>query len=256
MLTTLLAAARYEFRMQIARRAVWIAAALLAALLLLGAIPHWSARDTTTNEVGVYALLFNILAPVVYGCLLADRLVRDRRLGVVEILDALPARPGARLLGKYTGATTACAVPLLTVWSIALVRFAVTAHDWAVLPLGWGAFAAIELPALLFVAAFALVGPTMLGVPLFLVLFVGYWFWGNLVPSGTMPTLSGTWLSPLGDHARLALFGGGPFADAHSYAGSAQSLGAGIGSIAALVATAAVVLAAALTHQARTRAAR
>lgn len=158
--------------------------------------------------------------------------------------------------GKYLGNTTACLLPLLVIWIVALIRVALSRHDWQALPLGLGAFAAIEVPALLFVAAFALACPTVLGAPLFRVLFIGYWFWGNLITAKVMPTLSGTWLAPLGDHARLAFFGGGPFADAHSYAGARQSLAAGLGSILTLLALAGAAMLAMIINQNRLRAAR
>jgi len=253
---TVLAAARYEFRMQITRRTTWITSLLLAVLLLAGSIPHWDPANTFAADIGIYAMLFNILPPVVFGALLADRAVRDGRLGVEELLDSLPTPPTARLWGKYLGTAAACLLPLLVTWCLALVRAGASRHDWHALPLGLGAFAAIEVPALLFVAAFALACPTVLGAPLFRVLLVGYWFWGNLVTAQVMPTPSGTWLAPLGDHARLAFFGGGPFADPHSYAGAAQSVAAGLGSIAVQLTAAGAALVALTAHQARRRAAR
>lgn len=253
---TTLAAARYEFSMQLTRPTTWITTFALCALLLAGNLPHWDRTNTLAADIGIYALLFNILAPVMFGALLADRTGRDRRLGVEELLDSLPARPAFRMWGKYLGNTTACLLPLLVIWIVALIRVALSRHDWQALPLGLGAFAAIEVPALLFVAAFALACPTVLGAPLFRVLFIGYWFWGNLITAKVMPTLSGTWLAPLGDHARLAFFGGGPFADAHSYAGARQSLAAGLGSILTLLALAGAAMLAMIINQNRLRAAR
>lgn len=253
-MSTVLAAARYECRMQLRKRAVWVVTALVGVLLLAGKIPHWDPANTLAGDVGIYAELFNILVPVIFGGLLADRVVRDRRLGVAELLDSLPASPTARAWGKYLGSVTACVVPVLAVWLIALTRYAITGHTWRVVPLGLAAFAVIELPALLFAAAFALTCPTVLGPPLFRVLFVGYWFWGNLVTAKVMPTLSGTWLTPLGDYARVALLGGGAFADAHSYAGVHQSTAAGVGSIVVLLALAAAALTTWTILSARTRA--
>ena len=49
---------------------------------------------------------------MIFGIVLADRLVRDRKLGVAELLDSTPADPGPRLVGKYLGVCAATAVPL------------------------------------------------------------------------------------------------------------------------------------------------
>lgn len=76
------------------------------------------------------------------------------------------------------------------------------------------AFLAIQVPALLFVTAFALVVPTLINAVLFRILFAGYWLWGNLLSPGYLPTPSGTPLTPMGDYARAGLFGGpNPFPD-------------------------------------------
>ena len=248
-------AARREFRMQIRRRSTWIVTALLAGILLIGSVPHWDRTNTLAADMGIYALLFNVLLPVVIGSLLADRVVRDSRLGLDELFDSLPASRASRLIGKYAGTVAAALLPAAAVWTIALVRPAIH-QGWSAIPLGLAAFAAIEVPAVLFVAAFALACPTVLGTPLFRVLFVGYWFWGNLVTANVMPTLSSTWLSPLGDHARLAFFGGGAFANAQSYAGAHQSIAAGIGSVAVLLLVAALAMTALVANQARRSAAR
>lgn len=253
--STLVGAARREFRMQIGRRSTWIVTALLAAILLISAVPHWDPANTLAADMGIYALLFNILVPVVIGSLLADRVVRDSRLGLEELFDSLPASRASRLLGKYAGTVAASLLPLAAVWTIALIRPAID-QGWTAIPLGLAGFAAIEVPAVLFVAAFALACPTVLGAPLFRVLFVGYWFWGNLVTANVMPTLSSTWLTPLGDHARVAFFGGGAFASAQSYAGAHQSIAAGVGSIAVLIVVAALVMTALVANQTRLSAAR
>ena len=73
--STLVGAARREFRMQIGRRSTWIVTGLLAAILLISAVPHWDPANTLAADMGIYALLFNILVPVVIGSLLADRVV-------------------------------------------------------------------------------------------------------------------------------------------------------------------------------------
>jgi hypothetical protein len=115
------------------------------------------------------------------------------------------------------------------------------------------AFAVIQLPGLLFVAALALAGPTLLGGPLFRVLFVGYWLW-NILPAEVVPGPSGTLLTPSGDVARTGLFGiGGTFtALNHQVASRAEA----IASIGLVLAIAGLVLAALAARETRLRTAR
>ena len=51
----------------------------------------------------------------------------------------------------------------------------------------------------------SLVVPLIMPAPLFRVLFVGYWLWGNVVPPDMMPTLSGSLLHPIGGYPLDAL---------------------------------------------------
>lgn len=196
---------RYEFRMQIRKRSVWIVPALTLVLFLLiggsllrdlfdpGERPAEARTAVVSLAVQVHALL-----AIGFGCLLADRLIRDDRLRVAPILDATPAGPGARLLGKYLAAGAATAAPIAVVYFGLAAGYAV--HTGAPEALGWSlaAFGLVFVPGLLFVAAFALAAPLVMPAPLFRVLFVGYWLWGNLVGPDMMPTLAQTLIHPLG----------------------------------------------------------
>ncbi|EXG79186.1 hypothetical protein [Cryptosporangium arvum] len=206
------ASLRYEFRMQVRKRSVWIVPALTLVLFVLigGSLlrdlfdPAERPPEARTAVVGLAVQLHGLLS-IGFGCLLADRLVRDDRLRVASILDATPAEPRARLLGKYLRAGAATAVPIL----VAYLGFAIAyaADSGGAGAIGWAlvAFAVVFVPGLLFVAALALAGPLVVPAPLFRVLFVGYWLWGNVVPPDTMPTLSGTLVHPLGGYALTAL---------------------------------------------------
>jgi len=209
--TALLAVARYEFRMQVRKRSLWISSALLGGALVLvqgDRGPHSLPVGTPAREVvGTWALLFAILMPLAYGMLLADRLVRDRKLRVEPLLESLPLGAAARLFGKYLGGVAACAVPGLVALLLAAVTELPKRHDPALL--GWAlvAFAVVTLPGIAMIAGFALVCPTFVTVPLFRVLFVGYWFWGNVLLPATLPTLTGSLLSPIGSYAASWLLG-------------------------------------------------
>jgi ABC-2 type transport system permease protein len=198
---------RYEFRMQITRVSLWLAMAALGALFLTLAV-HPAPASQLGSDVAEAAVKLNWLAPMLAAVLLADRLVRERRLRTAELTDATGAGIAVRLWGKYVGTAAAVAVPLAIIWVGTLVRFAVVRGQPAAFGVGLLAFLAIQLPGLLFAAGFALVCPTFVNPILFRVLFVGYWLWGNLISPGKLPTLSDTPLTPMGDYARAGLFGG------------------------------------------------
>lgn len=204
------AAFRYEFLMQARKRSMWIANGVIVALLGLvsarslgDVLDDPSARETMAST----AVLVNLVLPIVYGCFLADRLVRDNRLGVAAILDATPGSAAARLAGKYLGSCAAATIPPAIVYfGFAVLYAGVSGQPVA---LAWAAalFATVIAPAVLFVGAFALVVPLLIPAPLFRVLFVGYWFWGNAISPSLMPTLSQSLVTPLGSYPLQELFG-------------------------------------------------
>jgi ABC-2 type transport system permease protein len=90
---------RYEFRMQIARASLWIAMAALGALFLtLGVHPAPAAR--LTADIAVAAVKLNWLGPMLAGVLLADRLVRERRLRTGELVRATGTSPLVQMWGS------------------------------------------------------------------------------------------------------------------------------------------------------------
>jgi hypothetical protein len=202
---------RYEFLMQIRKRSLWISTAVLAVALVLlqgDRGPRHVPVDTPARIVMTnWAVLFGLLLPLGFGMVLADRLVRDRRLGVGRILDSLPAGPQAMVLGKYVGSVGATATAGLAAMLAAAGAEFVTRRDVALF--GWAlvAFALVMLPGLLFVGAFAVVTPLLITAPLFRILFVGYWFWGNMLNPIYLPSLTGTLLTPIGDYAASWLLG-------------------------------------------------
>jgi hypothetical protein len=201
--------AAYETRMLLRKSSLWIVTGLTVVLLVVltqGLMAEVLTDEDPKTIMVLAAFQANLLLPIAFGCLLADRWVRDDRLGVTPLLDATPTGAGARLAGKYAGTCLAGTAPI----ALAFLAFAVGYAAWAGRPvaLAWAlaAFALIIAPALLFVAAFALAVPLMMPAPLFRVLFVGYWFWGNGVDPGDLPTLAGTLVYPIGGYAVDALF--------------------------------------------------
>ncbi len=204
---------RYEFRMQIRRPALWLTYVCFA--LLIGrtvtsqlqspylATLHYSMLQL----IATVTLITNLFAPLGVGIFLADRLPRDRRMRVDELLNTLPGTLRMRLLGKYLGCTLATLVPAFLVYLITLSIVVWQFHTWTVIPLGLLCYAGIVLPGMLFVAAFSLACPRWIWVPLYQFLFFGYWFWGNIFPPAYgLPTLSGTILTPFGSFISAGLF--------------------------------------------------
>ena len=204
------ATARYELRMMLRKRSMWITMGVIAVLLCLISFDQFRdfLRDRDARLVmGEWALLVNLFVPVGYGCLLADRLVRDRRLGVAPILDATPSSSLGRLLGKYLGVCAATAVPVAAIYFAFVLLYAAVTGRYAALGWALAAFALVLAPAVLFVGAFALAVPLLIPAPLFRVLFVAYWFWGNGISPTVVPTLAQTLVTPIGNYPLDVMFG-------------------------------------------------
>jgi hypothetical protein len=197
----------YEFRMQIRRRAVWITFLALGLIFTQFHQP-WNRPVTTPvgDSIVYWTGVMQTFLAVAAGVLLADRLQRDRRMHVDEVLKTLPGGLSARLFGKYLGSTLATLVPMLVVYGAGVGYILYRWQDVQALPIALAAFATIVLPGILFVAAFSMACPVFLWLPLYQFLFIGYWFWGNLLPDVGIPTLSMTILTPVGGYMCTGFF--------------------------------------------------
>lgn len=242
----------YELRMQLRKRSVWILMGALIGLMFLTRGPKFPLNlpaDASLDRVmGDWALTFNLLAPVGFAGLLADRLVRDRNLHTAELLNATPVRPGVRLWGKYLGAVAATGTPVFCALLAVTLYEAVRRGSLAAVPLGLAAFAAVVLPGLALVGAAALALPPLISPALFRVLFTLYWFWGNLLSPRILPSLTGTLLTPVGDYAAKGLFHTDPLWAGHTgilaFLRPDPTTAAALVSIACLLALTAALLAA------------
>lgn len=212
------AVACYEFRMQLRRPVLWAVLAVACAFITYRMVSLGGDKGAAPTQLLDWAiilrgaahrsLLENFLLPLAFGILLADRLPRDRRLRTGELLDATPLTAAGRLWGKLLGAGAATALPIFGYAIGMTAYFAVTSGAPPVVAAGLLTFLALTLPALAFVGAFAIACTELVWTPLFIVLFTGYWFWGNLVEPSVAPTLSCTPLSPVGGNVSAGLFGG------------------------------------------------
>jgi ABC-2 type transport system permease protein len=229
-LLTLSSITGYEFRMQIHRRSLWIAfllfTLLLSGLLRGGKVILFTYLLTNPDHLSLLRLLVtwtnatNTFLPLVIGVMLADRLARDKRTKVDELFLTMQSPLSIRLIGKYLGATFATIVPMFLYYCVGVGCILYQSHNLLTIPLALLTFAGIVLPGILFIGAFSVACPALLWVPLYQFLFVGYWFWGNVLsPKFGIPTLNQTLLTPIGTYISAGLFGGdryqalfGPFA--------------------------------------------
>src|SRR5947209_34391 len=122
--SALLGVLRYEFAMQLRRKAMWIGFGIISALLFFTvSVTTGKSQftDTPQEALAYMATGLTLLLPIGAGLLLANRIPRDRSLRVEELLRVAPASGTTRLIGKYLGATLAVSIPIL------LVQLAVTA---------------------------------------------------------------------------------------------------------------------------------
>lgn len=207
---------RYEYTMQIRRPALWLTFLGLTLIMLrtVLSIAGDPAKPPLNSPALLLAAFFtgplNILAPLAVGIFLADRLPRDRRTRVEEILNTMPEPLGLRVLGKYLGSTLATLTPAFALYMVCMTAAAYMYQNPMILLAALLCYVVIILPGMLFVAAFSLACPAVIWVPLYQFLFFGYWFWGNLLsPNVGLPTLSGTILTPIGGFISRGLFGVG-----------------------------------------------
>jgi ABC-2 type transport system permease protein len=189
----------YEFRMQIRRRSVWLVFIALGLFLTQFHQPWYRPLSTPASSAIIYwtGIAQSFLA-LAFGIMVSDRLRRDRQTKIEELLNTLPGVLGARMFGKYLGSTLATLIPMIAVYGAGVVYILLRWHTLSALPVAIAAFAAIALPGVLFISACSIAFPAIMWVPLYQILFVGYWFWGNLLPGFVIPSLSTTILTPVG----------------------------------------------------------
>ena len=212
-----LGASRYEFLMQIRRRSFWVTFVFLVGLYLLLTFSQANIREEAMHYLTQAPLLtalvsltynVNLYFPIGVGLLLADRLPRDRRTKVDELLTAMPGPLGARLFGKYMGSMLATLLPIFLFYCISVGIIASTRHDLLALPLGLETFLVIIVPGILFISAFSIACPAIIKIPLYQFLFIGYWLWGAILwwrPE--LPTLGRTLISPVGVYMIQGIYG-------------------------------------------------
>ncbi len=238
-LPSLLGAVRYEFLMQIRRRALWIAMLAVCPFLFRHFDAFYLSNQLTLQmSLGQWTQLTTRLFPIAAGLVLADRYARDRKSYVDELITTTPVSNGTRLFGKWLGSGFATLTPIFLVHLAGLLLILNHWHAWNALPEALALFVVVDGVAVLFVCAFSIACTTVLWTVLYQVLFVGYWFWGNLLrPNLGIPTLNGTLLTPSGHFTLPGLFPSTVLRQG-SYTGHTVTAGEGLASLALLLACA------------------
>ena len=205
---------RYEFKMQARRRLLWIVFAGIA-LVMLTAMPgellnsrQHAGEMTLLQLVASITVDINWLPLIGIGVFLADRFPRERSNRVDELFESMAGTLNTRLAGKYVGCLLGTLLPAFLAYCFDIGLLAFIKHTLLVLPLSIITYTTIVVPGACFITAFTLVCTSLMWVPLYQFLFIGYWFWGNMLGSNTgLPTLSTTILTPIGGFIGAGLFG-------------------------------------------------
>jgi ABC-2 type transport system permease protein len=208
---------RYEFKMQARRRSLWIVFAGIT-LIMLAAMPGPLLNSgqnfegmTLLQQVATVTLDISWLPVIGIGIFLADRFPRDRSHRVDELFESMVGTLNTRLAGKYLGCLLGTLLPAFFAYCLDMILLAYIKHTILVLPLSLVTYTAIVLPGVCFITAFTLACTSLMWVPLYQILFIGYWFWGNMLgPRAGLPTLSTTILTPRGSFIGAGLFGVAP----------------------------------------------
>lgn len=204
---------RYEFKMQVRRRSLWVVFAGIALIMLVamgGDLLHSGQIFPGMSLIQqLAAVTFDIswLPVIGIGVFLADRFPRDRSCRVDELFESTVGTLNTRLAGKYLGCLLGTLLPAFLFYCLAMGVLAFYRHTLLVLPLALITYITIVLPGVCFVCAFTLACTSLMWVPLYQFLFIGYWFWGNMLgPRTGLPTLSTTILTPRGGFIAAGLF--------------------------------------------------
>jgi len=205
---------RCEYRMSIRRWSLWLSFGVLSLLhmtSLLLPTDMIGARPTGSDVysyAGSFAVMLNFFMPVVGGILAADRLVRDQKLGVDELLQSTPVGRLPYVIGKFLGVSLSIITPVFLCSLLISIKLALSGSSITIFPAMLLAFFSVILPTYFFITAYSLVCPLVMPVRVYQVLFTGYWFWGNLLSPKAMPTINGTYLTANGIFVISGFFGG------------------------------------------------
>lgn len=200
---------RYEARMALRQHVLWFA---VLPLSLLALVVAWRTPAQITDgvrHVGEVVLVTGLLCTLGIGVALADRMARELRPGMGELIATTPGTAWARLLAQLAAPlAVALVVPFLVVM-VCAVPAAVAEGGVRPLAAALAAFATILVPGAVALTALACLLGVLFPLGLARLAAAGVWLWSTIAspPLMPLPTPTGTLLSPVGGYPAAAWFG-------------------------------------------------
>ncbi|MFT7835908.1 hypothetical protein Q5530_07135 [Saccharothrix sp. BKS2] len=216
-LTSLRGSVRYEVRMALRGRVIWLSLVPLTLLALLLAVVSPAMGELgPKGRVGYTVIVVNTFATLGIGVFLSGRLAQHHHPALAELLNTTPSGVTTRMTGVLTGALAVAVLPLACVLALVGVFEGLRAGSPVPVAAGLLGVLVVILPAAVVITTFATLLGLLLPVALARVLVVAAWFWATHLDPGLVPLPgpTGTVLSPLGGYpAAVWLDGDGVFAD-------------------------------------------
>ncbi|MDQ1293724.1 MAG: hypothetical protein QG608_1605 [Actinomycetota bacterium] len=201
---------RYEFVMVARRRSLWLATVPLLGLVVIGQLTSGGsvAGGASGRIVNLMTAATLLMVPGI-AVLLADVVVRVRRLHLVDLLESCPADRRARVAGTVLGSLAMAVSPTVIAILVFAAVEAVRAGDAWLVARAVGAVACVLLPSVVVMVAIGAVAAVYLPIAVARAGVVGLWFWASAWNSSLIPLPSptGTLLSPYTAYVNVGWFG-------------------------------------------------
>ncbi|BCJ44151.1 hypothetical protein GCM10010168_09640 [Actinoplanes ianthinogenes] len=195
---------RYETRLVMRRRGLWLSLIPLTMLMLLLVLVSQKVAGLAdpVARIGTTALVLSIFGTPGVAVTLTDRFAVMRRQGIADLLDATPAGSGTRMLGTLAGPLAVVLAPAALMLILLGVWWSITAATPAPLLAAAAAVLTVILPGALALTSLAALLGLLLPAVVARVIVVVTWFWATvLTPSLVpVPTITGSLLSPAGGY--------------------------------------------------------
>ena len=210
---------RYEYKMSIQRTGLLVIFALFTLYFLITTLTSreellaGAAVDGNLWLTASFVMSINLFIPVVCGILASDRIVRDEKLNMRELLRTTRLTNQQYVLGKYLGVTLSEITCILLMALLIGISFFLIGLPAQVIPMCLLVSLAVNVPAVLFVNAFSVMFPSLMPVRIYQILFTGYWYWGNYLNAEKFFSISDTILNVAGFYPLEGYWGivsGGP----------------------------------------------
>jgi len=195
----------YEYKMSIKRIGMLVVFALFSLFFVITILGQGEELlvDTITDEdlwssASSFIMVINMFIPVVCGILASDRIIRDDKLNVRELIRATRLNNRSYVWGKYLGVTLSEITCLfLMILCISAAEIAI-GFPLKIIPINLLISLSANIPAFFFVNAFSVMCPSFMPVRIYQILFTGYWYWGNFLNAEKFFSISDTILNVAG----------------------------------------------------------